>query len=603
MPVKGNPDNLFIGRACQPFKNIQETLTKTAEDKYDFFVIPLAAPGGQGRGADFVPSVDSELVLDSKTWSSSVVVTVSEGLQPDLAVEQAEAEVKRAALETELRWAAHLGVRGILLPTPVCDQCCSYARALHELLLAGIADGEGMSLSMRVSAGGSGWLAWNRVRTFCEQHVKLQVALEFSTDLPETDRELYRWLGEPVNFVIVPTALFKKNKQGFPVLPKRHKGLLLRLFGHRVRVILVVPDGAADSDTNLRLQYVARLFQSRPPPSQVDHFGRSHADALQAPLQPLKDNLDTETYEMFETDPVKYMQYEEAVFLFLKDKLALSRPPPFTIMVVGAGRGPLVSASLRAAFRAEVAIIVWAVEKNPNAVHALRHRKRQDECWECVEVVSEDMRVWQAPRKADVIVSELLGSFGDNELSPECLDGAQRFLAEDGASIPQSYVSSLTPVSTTKLWEELRSHEKSEDFEMAYVVNFHQACYPTGSVKNCFKFCHPNWTLESNDRFTELTFESEMDSLVHGFAGFFECDLYRGVRISIHPDTRSEGMFSWFPIYFPLREPVLLRKGQTIRSHWWRRHNASKVWYEWALSEPAATPIHNPGGRSWSIGL
>lgn len=25
-------------------------------------------------------------------------------------------------------------------------------------------------------------------------------------------------------------------------------------------------------------------------------------------------------------------------------------------------------------------------------------------------------------------MSELLGSFGDNELSPECLDGAQRFL-------------------------------------------------------------------------------------------------------------------------------------------------------------------------------
>ena len=25
-------------------------------------------------------------------------------------------------------------------------------------------------------------------------------------------------------------------------------------------------------------------------------------------------------------------------------------------------------------------------------------------------------------------MSELLGSFGDNELSPECLDGAQRYL-------------------------------------------------------------------------------------------------------------------------------------------------------------------------------
>ena len=30
--------------------------------------------------------------------------------------------------------------------------------------------------------------------------------------------------------------------------------------------------------------------------------------------------------------------------------------------------------------------------------------------------------------QADILISELLGSFGDNELSPECLDGAQIFL-------------------------------------------------------------------------------------------------------------------------------------------------------------------------------
>lgn len=45
-----------------------------------------------------------------------------------------------------------------------------------------------------------------------------------------------------------------------------------------------------------------------------------------------------------------------------------------------------------------------------------------------VTVVSTDMRFWNAPEKADILVSELLGSFGDNELSPECLDGAQKFL-------------------------------------------------------------------------------------------------------------------------------------------------------------------------------
>lgn len=38
------------------------------------------------------------------------------------------------------------------------------------------------------------------------------------------------------------------------------------------------------------------------------------------------------------------------------------------------------------------------------------------------------MRQIHVPAQADILVSELLGSFGDNELSPECLDGAMRFM-------------------------------------------------------------------------------------------------------------------------------------------------------------------------------
>ena len=45
-----------------------------------------------------------------------------------------------------------------------------------------------------------------------------------------------------------------------------------------------------------------------------------------------------------------------------------------------------------------------------------------------VTVVSTDMRDWATAERADIMVSELLGSFADNELSPECLDGAQKFL-------------------------------------------------------------------------------------------------------------------------------------------------------------------------------
>jgi protein arginine N-methyltransferase 5 len=40
--------------------------------------------------------------------------------------------------------------------------------------------------------------------------------------------------------------------------------------------------------------------------------------------------------------------------------------------VVGAGRGPLVSASLRAAVKAKRKLKVYAVEKNPNAIITLQ---------------------------------------------------------------------------------------------------------------------------------------------------------------------------------------------------------------------------------------
>jgi type II protein arginine methyltransferase len=55
-------------------------------------------------------------------------------------------------------------------------------------------------------------------------------------------------------------------------------------------------------------------------------------------------------------------------------------------------------------------------------------RRKASEWREGVDVLFGDMRTLLVPERADIIVSELLGSFGDNELCPECLDGAMRFL-------------------------------------------------------------------------------------------------------------------------------------------------------------------------------
>jgi len=90
------------------------------------------------------------------------------------------------------------------------------------------------------------------------------------------------------------------------------------------------------------------------------------------------------------------------------------------------------------------------------------------------------MRVWTAPEKADILVSELLGSFGDNELSPECLDGAQTFLKEGGISIPQSYTSFVAPISSSKLWNEVKNWKDLKHMETAYVVKLHNICSLSG---------------------------------------------------------------------------------------------------------------------------
>jgi len=339
---------------------------------------------------------------------------------------------------------------------------CSYARAVNELLLGGlfaeVAGDEGPTpLALRVPWSGNGWLAWNHFRTLCDHHPRLSVALEIGGKRGiGTEREMARWLGEPVRFVILSGKAWTPNTHGYPVLPKRPKALLSGLFRHKVHVILDVSDvgcrsvakatpqdgdqtameaevavpggdaaghaagavvaaaAAAGSEDTVapRLNYVARLFQTLPPLTAAERFCHSHLDTLQAPLQPLQDNLETETYETFEQDPVKYAQYEAAVLEFLRDRKAAMGAVSTTIMVLGAGRGPLVKASLRAAATAAVEVAIWAVEKNPNAVHTLRHRRRSEEGWERVEIVAQDMRTWQAPRLADCVVSELLGSFG-----------------------------------------------------------------------------------------------------------------------------------------------------------------------------------------------
>ena len=75
-----------------------------------------------------------------------------------------------------------------------------------------------------------------------------------------------------------------------------------------------------------------------------------------------------------------------------------------------------------------------------------------------------------------------------------------------------------------------------------------------------FRFDHPNRdACIDNNRYIAMRFERGPDTpgaMMHGFAGYFDAELYKDVHLSIFPPTHTPNMFSWFPIYFPLRTPV-----------------------------------------------
>ena len=198
----------------------------------------------------------------------------------------------------------------------------------------------------------STWHWWNRLHTLLQLHPRLRIALQLTSDLPP-EQELARWSGEPVKALIVPTRIFVTNKKGFPVLSPRHQAVVK---GVKSDVQMVVSGRLCHVDKVLLhyKAYLNHLHHQRASPDIISTFSRGYEDYLQCPLQPLMDDLESQTYEVFEKDPVKYNNYQKAIHLALLNRTT-SHPateettPPIVVMVLGAGRGPLVQATLKAA--------------------------------------------------------------------------------------------------------------------------------------------------------------------------------------------------------------------------------------------------------------
>lgn len=550
----------------------------------------------------------ADVILQAETWNR-MVVKLSPGLDLD-APDSDTRDRHVLQFKQEVSYASYLNVSAIMFRLPLTANIPNLARVvnvtLHNSMFVSFFVQVPMNGGPNVdNAEVDTWKQWSRFSAACDYHKSVYLALELSIDLPD-QQELDRWLGEPIKAVIVSTSIFLTNKAGFPVLSRPHQVFISKLFDLDACIFL-----SAESDKKIQpyFEYLSFIHDNGKS-DRLYSYSYGYEDLLQVPLQPLINDLDNNVYAVFEQDPIKYQQYEKAITKALIDRVKDgSIVGVIIVCVVGAGRGPLVNASLKASENSKVPIKVYAIEKNENALHVLNYNN--DNYWHnLVTVVGADMRTWKFEEKCDILVSELLGSFGDNELSPECLDGAQSFLKEDGICIPSSYTSYVSPLQSQTLYSNMKMFKcaaaienQHENAEQIYVVNMRNM-YIIAPAQPLFNFEHPKTDLKkNNDRYTVLTFDINQDCMLHGFAGYFNAVLYKDINISIEPSTFSTGMFSWYPAYIPIKSPVTLKKGEHLKLHFWRLSNNLKVWYEWSISEPIAIPIHNPNARSYSMQL
>lgn len=550
--------------------------------------------------------------------------------------------------------------------------------------LARFASPEHGSPSKGKAEAWSSWEAWNNIRTMCTYNNRLSVFLDLPRRMPSLALQA-RWYSEPLRVLNVPASSFLLNARQSYVLSKAHQAFIFRCARLRSSPWLLVTDigplpgiedpdmimsystghlspqtaedapspsssdmpaptpaeaaelskkigkktSSSSNDPTPHLSYLRYIQRNQPPKSQIERFGGGFQDYLQSPLQPLTDNLESITYEVFEKDPIKYAWYERAIAQALGDwqeqhKSTSSDNGAVVIAVVGSGRGPLVTRALNASASSGVPVRVYAIEKNPNA-YVLLQRHNVETWGGRVTVVKTDMRAWKGPTladgtigKVDILVSELLGSFADNELSPECLDGVQHVLNEEhGISIPASYTAHFTPISTPRLWSDLQHRSTNIDsnaFDIPWVVmlqqfdylstksketiathqltngtkmnNFNLEAPLAPTVHTAWEFSHPlppailaqaalrkggsaigggggfvggDGANEHNYRDCRISFPIQEQGVCHGLGAYFETVLYSGsqgpVELSTNPVT-MEAKSKDMISWFPILFPL-----------------------------------------------
>lgn len=197
-----------------------------------------------------------------------------------------------------------------------------------------------------------------------------------------------------------------------------------------------------------------------------------------------------------------------------------------------------------------------------------------------------------APRRVDVLISEIIGNLADNEdFQPVLQDAIARFLAPDGVALPRSTRSFLVPVCAPEAHHAVRDGQIATltpryDIDSLYrdkgiqsPFNLYYDCIVPRStyLGRPAQVCHYQGAWDQAATYTrELQFTIERGGTLTGFKGYFVAELSRSTVLDISGDEIEAGLCSdsWKHAYLPIERPLDVREGDTLALSFSRQRGA-----------------------------
>lgn len=187
------------------------------------------------------------------------------------------------------------------------------------------------------------------------------------------------------------------------------------------------------------------------------------------------------------------------------------------------------------------------------------------------------------PEKADVLLTETIGTFGfDEGMLGSVIDARERFLKPNARIVPQSVELLMVPTELPGFYQHMidfwTGHHLGIDYSPVRrfaVNNFHPLKLNEGTF-----LCAPQVlskvdlrTAGRADLEWQLSYTAGRRGWFHGLAGWFHLELMPGLTLTNAPSDDSH----WGLSFFPLETPVLLTRGDRVNGKLEMVNNAA-VW-------------------------